>query len=351
MNAIVVDHLVKRYGVLQAVDDISFEVTSGTCFGSLGPNGAGKTTLIRILTGLIRQTSGKATIAGFDVLKQPDWVRKSIGVVSQAMTTDLDLSGWENADIYARYYNVPPKERRRRIEALLDRVGLMSRAHDLVATYSGGMRRRLEIARGLIHRPRILFLDEPTIGLDPQSRRAVWKLLQQFREDEDLTIFLTTHYMDEADLLCDRIAIIDNGKILVMETPEGLKDSLTGRDIIAIEMVELAPERGGAGERERRELASVLSELRTYPFVEKILHNETSEEEKRLQVFVKNGTNAIPSLMDHLKKRGFQINTIGLKQPSLEDVFIHYTGREIRKESGKKVNFFIGAGVPRRMGG
>ncbi|MFQ5949941.1 MAG: ATP-binding cassette domain-containing protein [Nitrospiria bacterium] len=223
MDAIVVNKLVKRYGSLSAVDHITLQVASGECFGSLGPNGAGKTTLIRILTGLIKQTEGKAIVAGFDVSKRPDDVRRAIGVVSQAMTTDLDLSGWENLDIYARYYEVPLKERKSRIGKLLDLIGLASRADDLVATYSGGMRRRLEIARGLIHRPQILFLDEPTIGLDPQSRRVVWELLQRFRREDRLTIFLTTHYMDEADLLCDRIAIIDNGKIIALDTPENLK--------------------------------------------------------------------------------------------------------------------------------
>ena len=213
MNAIEVKDLVKAYGQLKAVDQITFEVLAGECFGSLGPNGAGKTTLIRILTGLIPPTAGEAKVAGFDVAKRPDRVRRTIGVVSQAMTTDLDLSGWENLDIYGKYYEVPEKERRERMRDLLERVGLTARAPDLVATYSGGMRRRLEIARGLIHQPKILFLDEPTIGLDPQSRRVVWDLLLQFRKNEALTIFLTTHYMDEADLLCDRIAIIDAGKI------------------------------------------------------------------------------------------------------------------------------------------
>ncbi|HLG21965.1 MAG TPA: ATP-binding cassette domain-containing protein [Candidatus Manganitrophaceae bacterium] len=331
MNAIVVKDLVKSYGSLLAVDHISFEIPAGECFGSLGPNGAGKTTLIRILTGLIRPTEGEAWVDGSDVAKKPDAVRQVIGVVSQAMTTDLDLSGWENLDIYGKYYQVPEKRRRERIRELLERVGLTARAHDLVATYSGGMRRRLEIARGLIHTPKILFLDEPTIGLDPQSRRVVWDLLRQFRKNEALTIFLTTHYMDEADLLCDRIAIIDAGKILVMDSPENLKKKIPGSDILQITL--------GEG------IETAMGLLESLSFVHKAVR-----EENVLHVYVDQGTQAIPAVMETLQKQGVKVQSISLKQQTLEDVFIHYTGRSIRVEEGQKVSFFVGAGVPRRWG-
>ncbi len=347
MSVVRVKDLVKRYGKLVAIDQINFEVSSGTCFGSLGPNGAGKTTLIRILTGLIKPTGGRAEVAGFDVTKRPDAVRTTIGVVSQAMTSDLDLTGWENLDIYARYYGTPSKARRDRIGDLLERVGLTSRAQDLVASYSGGMRRRLEIARGLIHRPKILFLDEPTIGLDPQSRRVVWDLLVKFRKDEQMTIFLTTHYMDEADFLCDRIAIIDIGKIMVMDAPEGLKDGIPGGNVIEIvTTIDL-------GRLNPIPLETVVPHLSSLPFVQQVIHKEegSASDGNRLQINVTNGSEAIPILTSILQEQGVSIQSIGLKRPSLEDVFIHYTGRSIRVEEVQKVNFFIGAGVPRRMGG
>jgi len=331
LEAIVVKNLVKRYGTFTALDHVDLSVGAGECFGSLGPNGAGKTTLIRILTGLLRPTEGEAIVAGHNVAKRPDAVRRSIGVVSQAMTTDLDLTGWENLDIYGKYYQVPERERRDRIRELLERVGLTERADDLVAAYSGGMRRRLEIARGLIHRPKILFLDEPTIGLDPQSRRVVWDLLQQFRKNENLTIFLTTHYMDEADLLCDRIAIIDAGKIVVMDSPENLKKKIPGSDIIEISL---------EGERE-----GLPASLESLPSVHKVM-----VEEGLLRVFADQGARSIPVLMEAIQKQGLKVQSISVKQQTLEDVFIHYTGHSIRAEDTKKVSYFIGAGVPRRWG-
>ncbi|MFQ5588961.1 MAG: ATP-binding cassette domain-containing protein [Nitrospiria bacterium] len=348
--AVTVQNLVKRYGALAAVEDISFEVAAGTCFGSLGPNGAGKTTLIRILSGLIRPSAGQAFVNGLDVAKRPDAVRRGIGVVSQAMTTDLDLTGRENLDIYARYYNVPLKARKSRIDSLLERVGLTDRANDLVATYSGGMRRRLEIARGLIHRPSILFLDEPTIGLDPQSRRVVWDLLQEFRRDEHLTIFLTTHYMDEADILCDRIAIIDHGKIIILDTPEGLKKGIPGQNSVEA-VIEHRPDFPAPPES-ANPVETLIARLSGHDFVRDISHepSETLSEQTRLHVSVTNGVAAIPVLINTLQECGFNIHAVGLKQASLEEVFIHYTGRSIRREEGQKVNFFIGAGVPRKMG-
>lgn len=348
MSAVVVEDLVKRYGALLAIDHLSFKVASGTCFGSLGPNGAGKTTLIRLLTGLIRPTSGMAEVAGYDVRRHPDSVRRKIGVVSQAMTTDLDLSGRENLDIYARYYNVPLKTRRKRIDILIEQVGLTARIDDLVATYSGGMRRRLEIARGLIHRPKILFLDEPTMGLDPQSRRVVWTLLRQFLQDKALTIFLTTHYMDEADFLCNQIAIIDHGKIKVMEAPEALKSNTPGGNMIEAEIIPLYWKEVNGPATE-----TLISNLTACSFVQQVIQTRSDRHagSVRLQIYVNNGPKAIPILIQKFQEKRFQVQAIGLKRPSLEEVFIHYTGRSIREEEGQKVNFFIGAGVPRRMGG
>jgi len=340
MSAVAAEALVKRYGRFLALDHLSFEVDSGTCFGSLGPNGAGKTTLIRLLTGLIRPSSGRAVVAGHDVVRKPDAVRRNIGVVSQAMTTDLDLSGRENLDIYARYYGVPLKARKARIAALVSQIGLEARIDDLVASYSGGMRRRLEIARGLIHRPKILFLDEPTMGLDPQSRRVVWGLLKQFLREKALTLFLTTHYMDEADFLCDRIAIIDQGKIMQMDSPEALKQQIPLGKVIEAEL----------GTAVLEGLRAEISEL---PFVEEVLQRspEGGQVPAQLQIAVKNGAEAIPSLIRKFEESQVPLQSIGLKRPSLEDVFIHYTGRSIREEGAQKVSFFIGAGVPRRMGG
>ena len=215
---------------------MSFEVRRGELFGLLGPNGAGKTTLIRMLTTLIVPTSGQGFVAGFDVARDPGRVREAIGVIPQALTSDLDLTGWENVDIYGDFYDLSRRVRRERAQHLLHMVGLTERANDLVATYSGGMRRRLEIARGLIHSPEVLFLDEPTIGLDPQSRRAVWDLLEQLRTETELTISLTTHYMDEAETLCDRIAIVDGGKIIAIDTPAELKAMVKGADRIELEV-------------------------------------------------------------------------------------------------------------------
>src|SRR6266446_2708131 len=234
--AIQTKELTKRFGAFTAVDKVSFEVRRGEVFGLLGPNGAGKTTIVRMLTTLIPPTEGHAFVAGFDVARHPRQVRENIGVIPQALTSDLDLTGWENVDIYGEFFGLSRRERRERGNRLLKMVGLSERAHDLVATYSGGMRRRLEIARGLIHSPDVLFLDEPTIGLDPQSRRAVWDLLETLRKESEITISLTTHYMDEAEQLCDRIAIVDNGKIIALDTPTGLKSSVAGSDKIELEV-------------------------------------------------------------------------------------------------------------------
>jgi ABC-2 type transport system ATP-binding protein len=231
-SAIEVEHIVKKYGDFTAVDDVSFAVKEGEIFGLLGPNGAGKSTLIRMMTTLIPITSGKARIAGHDVVKEPNAARRMIGVIPQALTSDLDLTVAENMNIYAKLYDVPAKERQTSIDELLQLVDLTKWRDAQTKTLSGGMRRRLEIARGLVHHPRIFFLDEPTTGLDPVSRVAVWEMLGNIKENRQLTILITTHYMDEADRLCDRIAIVDHGKLVALDAPMTLKASVPGSNVI-----------------------------------------------------------------------------------------------------------------------
>jgi ABC-2 type transport system ATP-binding protein len=331
--AIEVEGLTKKFGDITAVDNVSFTVTEGELFGFLGPNGAGKTTLIRMLTTLLKPTSGRAVVSGCNVSELPKSVRQKIGVVPQASTSDLDLTGYENMDIYGRFYNIPRGERKEKIKYLLDMVGLANRADDLVATYSGGMRRRLEVARVLVHKPEILFLDEPTIGLDPQSRLVVWEFLEKFRKEDTLTIFLTTHYMEEAEGLCDRVAIIDTGKIIALDSPERLKSEIPGNDIISLTLTDTS------------RLETVQNVITVIPFVHKVkIDGDT------LRVYVDSGAQNLPSLIEKVKEAGGTVSSVGIHQQSLEDVFIHYTGRSIREEEAKKVSFFIGAGVPQKLG-
>lgn len=328
-KAVEVTGLTKRFGSFTAVDNVSFDVPAGEMFGFLGPNGAGKTTLIRMLTTLVIPTSGSAKIAGFDVVTNPANVRRQIGVISQAMTSDLDLTGYENLDVYGRFYGVPARERKEQIKYLLDMVGLSSRASELVATYSGGMRRRLEVARGLVHRPKMLFLDEPSSGLDPQSRRVMWELLRQIRQESSTTMFLTTHYMEEADALCSRIAIIDAGKMIVLGSPTQLKREIPGSDIVSIALESLSD--------------GVVSCVKALPFVRN-LHVE----DETLRVYVDSGAASLPALMDAIRSSGGRILSASIHEQSLEDVFIHFTGKSIREGDAKKVSLFIGAGVPQR---
>jgi ABC-2 type transport system ATP-binding protein len=235
MNAIEVDHLVKKFGDLVAVNDISFSVAENEIFGLLGPNGAGKTTLIRMMTTLTPPTSGTARIGGHDIIREADAVRHVLGVIPQAFTSDPELTARENMLIHAKLYGVPANKREPLIKQLLESVDLLKFRDALVRTFSGGMRRRLEIARGLVHAPQILFLDEPTTGLDPVSRSNVWELIRGLRDKSELTILITTHYMDEADKLCERIAIVDHGKLAVLDTPTRLKDSIPGTDVVEAE--------------------------------------------------------------------------------------------------------------------
>jgi ABC-2 type transport system ATP-binding protein len=325
-------NLVKRYGGVTALSGVSLSIPEGDFFGLLGPNGAGKTTLIRILTTLIRPTEGSASVMGYDVVKDRAMVREAIGVVPQAMTSDLDLTGFEIMDIYARFYGMPKRERRERIDELLSMVGLKERAKDLVATYSGGMRRRLEIARGLVHKPSLLILDEPTIGLDPQSRHVVWELLDKFRTTDRLTILLTTHYMEEAEALCDHVAIIDYGKIVALDTVPGLKKQIPQKDTIELKLGPFDPLKAAAW-------------VRGLPSV-----NSCAVKGDVLVISAENGAAVIPVLVEGLRKLGASVVNVVLKQQTLEDVFIHFTGRPIREEEAKKVSFLLGAGVPTKWG-
>ncbi|WP_054032050.1 ATP-binding cassette domain-containing protein [Desulfatitalea tepidiphila] len=330
-KAVEVSALTKKFGALKAVDNISFEVPAGEIFGFLGPNGAGKTTLIRMLTPLLKPSSGLARVGCWDVLTQAAAVRREIGVVPQAMTSDLDLTAIENMDIYGRFYSIPAKERRKRIAVLLEKVGLTARAGNLVATYSGGMRRRLEIARVLVHHPKILFLDEPTIGLDPQSRRVVWQFVRDLQQEEGMTIFLTTHYMDEAESLCQRVAIIDAGRIIALGTVADLKAAIPGNDVIAL-----------AVENSSDILAQSITAL---PFVHKV-----APEDGVIRVFVDSAARHLPALIETVLAAGGELASVSAHEQSLEDVFIHYTGKSIREEEARKVSRLIGAGLPQKLG-
>jgi ABC-2 type transport system ATP-binding protein len=314
--AIQVRELTKRFGAFCAVDHVSFEVGRGELFGLLGPNGAGKTTLIRMLTTLIPITDGSAAVAGHDVAREAKKVREAIGVIPQALTSDLELTAWQNLDVYGEFYGLPRRLRHERAARLLDMVGLTDRAQDMVATYSGGMRRRLEIARGLIHSPHVLFLDEPTIGLDPQARRAVWDLLERLRGESDLTISLTTHYMDEAEKLCDRVAIIDGGKIAAIGTTQELKKMVKGSDRIRLEI---------AGDAQR-----ALEMLRAQPYVRDV----TMENDGAIVISADDGAHVTPKIVERLEAIEAKVASMSIERISLEDVFITFTGRRLRDEGG-----------------
>lgn len=331
--AIQARELTKQFGAFTAVDHVSFEVRRGELFGLLGPNGAGKTTLTRMLTTLISPTSGEAFVAGEDVKHAPARVRERIGVIPQALTSDLDLTGWENVDIYGEFYGLGRRTRHERAAHLLEIVGLKERAHDLVATYSGGMRRRLEIARGLIHSPEVLFLDEPTIGLDPQSRRVVWDMIRRLRAETHLTISLTTHYMEEAELLCDRVAIVDGGKIIAMGTPGELKAMVKGADRIELEI--------------KGDAEAALAMIRAQPYV----HDASLDERGAIVISLDDGAHAMPKLIGQLDEAGAQVSSIRLEHMSLEDVFLRFTGRRLRDEPARKGGFFdLTFGMPRPPG-
>ena len=321
--AIAVEHIVKRYGDFEAVKDISFTVDDGEIFGLLGPNGAGKSTLIRMMTTLIPLTAGHAIIAGHDVARDPDAVRRMIGVIPQALTSDPDLTVDENLSIYAKLYSVPKAEREMNITEVLEAVDLVKWRGAQVKTLSGGMRRRVEIARGLVHNPEIFFLDEPTTGLDPVSRIAVYEMLDNLRKTRHLTMLITTHYMDEADTLCDRIAIVDHGKLVALGTPIELKQSVPGANVVEVHFNRETPEWQGRLEK----LDGVTS--------------VQAESAGFYRVLTSSGSKTTMQLVELAASLGETLTSLSVQNTTLDDVFIHYTGRQLRDEQVKPPAFTL----------
>jgi ABC-2 type transport system ATP-binding protein len=375
--------LTKKFGTLVAVDHVSFSVEEGEILGFLGPNGAGKTTTLNMLATLLRPTSGTAAVNGYDILKQPDEVRRSIGFVFQDPTLDIELTGRENLDFHGRIYGLKRDVRQQRIKEMLEVVQLTDRADDLVKTYSGGMKRRLEIARGLLHYPKVLFLDEPTLGLDPQTRRAIWEHIQRLNQDESVTIILTTHYTEEADYLCDRIQIIDFGKIVALDTPDRLKARLEG-DIVslvfnspaAIMKIRTLLEKKDwvrrinvvSGDDSHTTMSRMMQMMRGMPggvgiggmmsgmdsggmggggkmpnhvrqMLEQGMGGENNQRgleggSKRLNLLVDDGGHRIPEIVKLVSEAGVALESVELHKPTLDDVFLSVTGRNIRSEQG-----------------
>jgi ABC-2 type transport system ATP-binding protein len=317
--AIAVENIVKRYGTFEAVKGVSFEVKDGEIFGLLGPNGAGKSTLIRMMTTLIPVTSGRALVGGHDVVKEPNAVRHMIGVIPQALTSDQDLTVEENLSIYAKLYSVPKVQRDKNIAEVLEAVDLTKWRGAQTKTLSGGMRRRLEIARGLVHNPRIFFLDEPTTGLDPVSRIAVWEMLNNLKKSRSLTMLITTHYMEEADRLCDRIAIVDHGKLVALGTPVELKQSVPGSNVVEVQF-----------NREDPEWQSRLQALTGVTEVQ-------SQSAGVYRILTSNGSQTTTQLVEMAAGLGEQLTSLSVQNTSLDDVFVHYTGRQLRDEQVKAV--------------
>lgn len=311
--AIDVRDLSKRFGDFTAVDGISFAVEQGEIFGLLGPNGAGKSTLIRMLTTLLPPTGGTAFVGGHDIVRDADGVRHAIGVIPQAMTSDMELSVYENLVIFAKLYSVPKARREPLIAGLLEAVELTQWADKPVKNLSGGMRRRVEIARGLVHEPRIFFLDEPTTGLDPVSRVAVWDMLRKIKDERDLTVLLTTHYMDEADRLCDRIAIVDHGKLAALDTPMQLKASVPGTTTLDVSFAAV-PDDWAA-------------QLRHLPGVETV-----TGEKREFRISSDHGPGTILAVMQLAEAEGTTVTSMTVQSTTLDDVFVHFTGRQLRDE-------------------
>jgi ABC-2 type transport system ATP-binding protein len=311
-----IEDLSKYFGSFCAVDKMNFNVKHGEVFGLLGPNGAGKSTLIRMLTTLVPPSSGHARVNGFDVVQDPNGVRKSIGVIPQALTSDLDLTAWENMTIFAKLYGLSPQKRKTTIHDLLSAVNLLDWADKRVKTFSGGMRRRLEIARGLVHEPRIFILDEPTTGLDPVSRVAVWEMLDRLRRDRDLTVIMSTHYMDEADKLCDRIAIVDHGKLVALDSPLTLKTSIPGTNTIEVSFSSLPD--------------GWQHTLESLPDVASVKAHEGV-----FRVSSDNGPRTIVALLEAVNTAKIEIASLAVQSTTLDDVFVHYTGRQLRDAEQK----------------
>jgi ABC-2 type transport system ATP-binding protein len=323
-----VKNLVKKYDNITALDDLNVEIKDNEIFGLVGPNGAGKTTLIHILATLIKPTSGTAVVNGYDITRSPSKVRSSIGIVFQAPSSDDMLTGYENLKLHSFLYSVPSNIREERISEVLDLVGLTDRKDHQVKKYSGGMRRRLEIARGLLHKPDVIFLDEPTLGLDPRSREIMWKYIERLVREEKISIILTTHYMDEADFLCDRIGIIDKGRIIALDTPSELKANLGGDIIKVVPTI---------NDGKSSETATLLKGKNYYGIVEEILRkfdfvkNVKMDDHKKetLVIYVKNARQNLPTILRELDNNGIKISSVDFKSPTLNDVFLKYAGRDI----------------------
>jgi ABC-2 type transport system ATP-binding protein len=311
MGDIDVQEIKKKFGEFTAVNGVTFSVEHGEIFGLLGPNGAGKSTLIRMLTTLIPATSGTARVYGFDVKREADSVRRSIGVIPQAMTSDLELSVEENLLIFSKFYGVPREKRKRLIPELIEAVELTPWADKQVKNLSGGMRRRVEIARGLVHEPRVFFLDEPTTGLDPVSRTAVWEMIQKIKNQRDLTVLITTHYMDEADKLCDRIAIVDHGNLVALDSPMKLKASIPSKNVLEVSFPN-AP-------------ADWAERLRKLPNVENV-----SGQDNIFRISTQHGPATTMALLEAASQAGITVQSLSVQSTTLDDVFVHYTGRQLR---------------------
>lgn len=315
--AIQTHQLTKAYNSFKAVDSLEISVERGEIFGLLGPNGAGKTTTVSMLCTILKPTSGSATVNGFDLVKEANKVRKSIGIVFQDPSIDDRLTARENLYMHANLYGVPASEQKERVDRILKLVELEDRANDLLRTFSGGMRRRLELGRGLIHYPQILFLDEPTVGLDPQTRDHIWKYIKELKEAHDITVVLTTHYMDEADRLSDRIAIMDHGKIVILDTPEKLKATLEG-DVVTVKANKLD------------ELAHLVSKW--------LGLSKSSVVDGALEITVPSAKAAMPRIMEIATQNNVYVESLISREPNLEDVFLHYTGRTIREDTTKELH-------------
>jgi len=319
LKAIEVDSLTKEFGDFKAVDNISFQIEEGEIFGFLGPNGAGKSTTMMILTTLLKPTSGSALVGGYDVMSDAKKVREKIGYVQQEISVDEFLTGRENLYLHARINQIPSNLIKSRIDDVLELVELGEKKDQATLTYSGGMRKRLDIANGLLSRPSVLFLDEPTVGLDIQTRRKIWGYIKKIRKDFGMTIFISTHYMEEADNLCDRIGIIDHGKIQVIDTPKSMKSAI-GNEIISFNLVD-----GKASQD------TLIEQINKIEFVK-----EVKNKQDLITVFSTKSNEVIPKIFQESTNLGMRINSLTLKQPTLDDVFISYTGHDLRDETENK---------------
>ena len=319
MHAIEVDSLTKKFGDFKAIDNISFDVEEGEIFGFLGPNGAGKSTTMMILTTLLKPSSGKVLVGGYDIMSDAKKVREKIGYVQQEISVDEFLTGRENLYLHARINQIPSNMIKSRIDDVLELVELGEKQDHATLTYSGGMRKRLDIANGLLSRPSVLFLDEPTVGLDIQTRRKIWGYIKKIRNDFGMTVFISTHYMEEADDLCDRIGIIDFGKIQVIDTPKSMKRAI-GNEIISFNLVD-----GKANQD------TLIDQINNIEFVKEVKNKQDS-----ITVFSTNSNEVIPKIFQASTNLNMKINSLTLKQPTLDDVFISYTGHDLRDETENK---------------